>query len=80
MVIEVSSLLSTRGKTIADVANRLAELFPYDFENLVHSILLVVSKVDRDIKLRDITKEISEIVNTNKNISDIARMVMLTLV
>ena len=79
MVIEVSSLLSTRGKTIADVANRLTELFPDDFENLVHSILLVVSKVDRE-KLRDITKEISEIVNTNKNISDIARMVMLTLV
>ena len=32
MVIEIASLISTRGKIIADVANRLAELFPDDFE------------------------------------------------
>ena len=46
IVIEHSSLISGRGGSLVDVAKRLKELFPKDFQNLVHSTMIVVSKVN----------------------------------
>lgn len=46
LVMEQSTLFSARGGSLVDVAVRLRELFPKDFKNLVHSIMIVVSKVD----------------------------------
>ena len=48
IVIEQSTFLSARGGGLVDVAVRLRELFPRDFQNLVHSIMIVVSKVNPD--------------------------------
>ena len=48
IVIEQSSLFSAKGGGLVDVAVRLRELFPRDFSNLVHSIMIVVSKVNPD--------------------------------
>lgn len=80
-MIEFSSLGSARGKTLVDVANRLYELFPSDFSNLVQSIVLVVSKVNTDEDELDcIIDEIKDIVSKNENISPQAQIVMRTLV
>ena len=54
VVIEQSSLISSRGNTIVDVANTLHKLFPDEFHILVESIILVISKVTEDIKISDI--------------------------
>ena len=48
LVMEQSTLFSARGGSLVDVAVRLRELFPKDFKNLVHSIMIVVSKVNPD--------------------------------
>ena len=48
LVMEQSTLFSARGGSLVDVAVRLRELFPKDFRNLVHSIMIVVSKVNPD--------------------------------
>ena len=45
IVVEISSLLAARGGTFVDVTLRLRELFQNDFEQIVHSCFLVVSKV-----------------------------------
>ena len=83
-MVEWASLQSSRGKTIVDVANRLLELFPVDFKNLIHSIVLVVSKVNAEEvpeeALDDVIEEVNKIVSTNENITDQARMVVQTLV
>ena len=66
---------------MADLGNRIAELFPNDFQNLVHSILLVVSKVNAEqIETDDILKELEDIVRSHKYLSDSAKIVMTTLV
>lgn len=84
VVIEWASLQSSRGKTIVDVANRLLELFPVDFKYLIHSIVLAVSKVDEQVAseddLDDVIEQVNEIVSSNDNITDQARMVVKTLV
>ena len=45
IMAEQSTFLSAKGVGLAEVANRLKELFPKDFKNIVHSIMIVVSKV-----------------------------------
>ena len=46
IMVEQSTFLSGRGGGLVEVANRLRELFPKDFKNIVHSIMIVVSKVN----------------------------------
>ena len=48
VVVERATLESARGGSLVDVAVRLRELFPKDFNNLIHSIAIVVSKVNLD--------------------------------
>ena len=66
MVIEFSSLGSARGKTLIDVANRLHDLFPHDFQNLLPSIVVVISKVNTEEEEYDsIVEEMNDIVMKN---------------
>lgn len=46
LVIDISSLLSSRGGVFTNLMKRLMELFPQDFKSMVNSIMLVVSKTD----------------------------------
>lgn len=68
MVIEYPTLQAGRGNSFPEVANRLATLFPKDFDRLINSIMLLVTKVPLSmIKEQEIIEEIEEINSTNKN-------------
>ena len=60
LVIEQSTLYSARGGNLVDVAVRLHELFPVDFNNLVHSCMILITKANiEDICLEDVSETIS---------------------
>ena len=54
LVVDKSTIYSTRGERLADIAVKLKELFPQDFKNLIHSIMIVVSKVGSDLEEEDV--------------------------
>ena len=69
MVVEISSLLSAKGGGLVEVAQRFRELFKNDFRQLVHSCLLVVSKINKtDNALEGVLRLIQRIISGNKNV------------
>lgn len=48
LVLEQSTLFSARGGSLVDVAIRLRELFPRDFNNLVQSVMIIISKANTE--------------------------------
>ena len=62
-----------------DVANRLAKLFPEDYQRLVNSVVLVCSKVGSDDELEDIVGTMKDILEKNKNIDPAGLMMMKTI-
>ena len=78
VMLEFASLATVRGKSIADVANRLLDLFPGDWEGMMDSVVVVVSKVNAaEVELEEVISEISSIVSSNDNISTGAKAVMM---
>ena len=64
VLIEFPTLQSSRGKGVADVARQLSKLFDRNFNQVINSCLLVVTKVDTrtpdiDQKIRETLFEIS---------------------
>ena len=59
--MELANLQSGRGKQLADAANRIAELFPVDFEEILDSTVLVVSKVQPNVALKAIITTLQKI-------------------
>jgi hypothetical protein len=45
LVVEFSSLMAARGGNLVDAAKRLFQLFANDFQKIIYSCILVVSKV-----------------------------------
>ena len=81
LVIEQSTLFSARGGSLVDIAVRLRELFPKDFNSLVHSIMIVISKVNPDdFEEDDIVSKISSITNQNQNLPQECQMMLNTIV
>lgn len=80
LVIESSTLLSGRGGSLVDVAVRLRELFPTDFNNLVHSCMIVISKANTDeMSEEDAEEIISDIIRSNKNLPAECQMMINTI-
>ena len=48
LVLEQSTLFSARGGSLVDVAIRLRELFPRDFNNIVQSVMIIISKANTE--------------------------------
>ena len=71
VVLEFESLRADGGKSITDVANRLLDLFLVDWQRMINSVMLVVSKVNTaEFKLEEVISQIKNIVRNRDNISD----------
>ena len=80
VVVEDSSLLCAKGKGLVDIANRLAELFPADFDALMKSTLMVVSKVSiEEEELKSLANEVKTIAENNENCTVLGRKLLATL-
>lgn len=68
LTIEISTLKSGRGGKLAEIAIRLLELFGQDFNYLLNSIMILVTKVNpEDYSHEDIREILTEITNSNEN-------------
>ena len=68
-VLEFESLLADGGKSITDVANRLLDLFLVDWQRMINSVMLVISKVNTaEFKLEEVISQIKDIVRNRDNI------------
>lgn len=81
IMVEISSLLSSRGGSFVQVTQRLRELFQNDFRQIINSCVLVISKVHPSIYTReDIIGTIREISQQNKNLKPEEAMLLMELV
>ena len=68
-VLEFESLRADGGKSITDVANRLLDLFLVDWQRMINSVMLVISKVNTaEFKLEEVISQIKDIVRNRDNI------------
>ena len=69
VVLEFESLRADGGKSITDVANRLLDLFLVDWQRMINSVMLVISKVNTaEFKLEEVISQIKDIVRNRDNI------------
>ena len=61
IVIEQSSLMSTKGRAVVDVAVQLFKLFENEYDRVINSCMLVVTKLD--MKKNDMQKKVEETIN-----------------
>ena len=61
IVIEQSSLMSTKGRAVVDVAVQLFKLFENEYDRVINSCMLVVTKID--MEKNDMQKKVEETIN-----------------